>query len=600
MSSRRIVGITLGLVGASVVGAAIWSFLSRQQQESPAEIYNQRFTQGYEYALTKMRKVHRQHPQNAETRYWLASLLVENAKDERALIESLDLLDAAENRSQPNWIAVWSEARRLQVYGQGLAMLTAEGSPLDRAVKSPNGDAQLKKFVTEYLTSLDRIDSKLWPTLNQNDESALRKKETLTGDEVREDLLTLKNMLAERWAYVTEKETQTGKSLDDLLVQAFSEVRSQMTLSEATDVFLRFVASLEDGHTHIGYLVPSFSLPFRVLETAEGLVIAQTAQPSLGIEVGDRLIEVDGESVTAAVEARQKISTSSTSASRRAAAVRTLESHWSEERGYQVSVERRGQVITTEIKTGLIHEMPWSVAQRSSTSPWISSRALAPGVGYMKVSTWWPPTQSGPMNDDRLAKHRGEIDAAMAEINTSTDVVLDVRDNAGGSDSLCCYLASYFVPDPMKTYVLRYRIAPEKPILEGSDGFENPERMSASYPRQQGEVLKTRLWVLVNEGCFSATDTLLNVLTRNIPDRVVTIGRASGAGIGGPNLIGHLRNSGLPLTCSTCKAFSTDGELLEGNPVEVSHPVKWTAADVIAGKDPDLETALDLIRARVN
>jgi hypothetical protein len=92
----------------------------------------------------------------------------------------------------------------------------------------------------------------------------------------------------------------------------------------------------------------------------------------------------------------------------------------------------------------------------------------------------------------------------------------------------------------------------------------------------------------------------LNVLTRNIPDRVVTIGRASGAGIGGPNLIGHLRNSGLPLTCSTCKAFSTDGELLEGNPVEVSHPVKWTAADVIAGKDPDLETALDLIRARVN
>ncbi len=590
--------IYLGLSTIAIILVSIWCFQATGTGESPAEIYNQRLDRGYEYAVSRLRIVHRQHPNDSETRYFLASLLIESAKDEKALDESLGLLGGYRLSSQPDWLPLWSHARRLQAYGSGLLLLTAEGSPLNRAVNLPNGDAQLKSFVTDSLKILAGIDRKLTPDPIPSELASKSKKKTLTGDEVREDLFALKNLLGERWAYIAEKEKQTGKSLAVLLAEALGKVQPQMTLAETSAVLLQFVANLEDGHTHIGYVAPRFSLPFRVVETHEGLIVAETAKAGLGIEVGDRLVSVDGESAMAALESRQKVTISSTAAGRHALAVRVLESHWGEERGYQVAIERRGQITTTEMKAWLIDELPWSAAnQNALAKPWISTRSLSPGVAYMQVLTWWPPTQSGAMNDERLSKHKSEIDAAVAEIKTAKDLVLDLRNNSGGSDSLCAYLASFYVHEPMNTYVLRYRILPETPLLDGSDGFQNPERNPANYPRQQGEILKTRIWVLMNAGSFSATDTMLNILTRNIPDRVTTIGQANGSGIGGPTLVGHLRNSGFALTCSTCQAYSTDGDLLEGHPVKLNYPVQWTQADVISGTDADLEKALKLIAA---
>lgn len=587
----------MGFALLAVIAASLWFFPWSGTGDAPEEIYNQRFTRGYAHAITQMRALHRRNPTDPATRYWLASLLIEDAKEQGAIAEAVGLLRQSGDPSQLGWINIWSEARTMQAYSRGLDLLGSEGSTLKRELNLPEGDAQLKQFVTDSLSSMKELDVKLRPAEKPR-EATLAKKTKLTGDEVREDLFTLKNLLAERWAYVAEKEKQTGKSLDALLAEGLAQVQPTMTLANATKVMTRFVASLEDGHTHLGYDSPRYSLPFRVTEAAEGLIISQIAKPGLGIEAGDRLISVDDEAALEALEAQKQLAISSTEASRRAAAVRSLPSRWCEERNYRISVERAGKIISTEIQTQLTGAMAWpdQATQANSTS-WIASRSLAPGIAYMKVSTWWPATHSGPMNEDRLAIHRTEIDQAVAEVKGAAHLVLDLRNNPGGSDALCTYLASYFVPDPMKTYVLRYRTAPEKPIPEGHDGFENAERTEAKYPRQSGPVLNTRIWVLMDEGCFSATDTLLNVLTRNIPDRVVTIGRPNGAGIGGPNLVGTLRNSGLPVTCSTCKAYSTDGDLLEGHPVQVNHPVQWTRADIVSGKDADLEAALKLIQA---
>jgi C-terminal processing protease CtpA/Prc len=597
MNNRaRWVCVWVGVVLLLSTAASLCYLRKSQRSESPDEIYGQRLTRGYSHAISQMREVHRQHPHDAATRYWLASLLIEDAKDQAAIAESISLLEMQENASQGSWISSWSQARKLQAYGRGLEMLAAEDAPLHREFSLPNGDARLKQFVADSLVSLERIDSNLRALRKVNIEAPPPTKEMLSGDEVREDLLALKNLLVERWAYVAEKEKQTGSSLDLLLAQAVTKVQPQMKRNEAIDLLTHFVASLEDGHTHLGFNSPRFSLPFRVIEAAEGLIVVQTAKDGLGIEVGDRLVSVEDEPAMSALEAYQKLAISSTTASRRAAAVRMLPRRWCEQRSYRMSVERSGQIVTTEVKTALTEEMPWSGgSQQGKSNSWIMTRTLAPDIAYMKVSTWWPPTHSGPMDEDRLAKHRTEIDAAMAQVKTAAELVLDLRGNAGGSDPLCTYLASYFVPDPMKTYVLRYRIPSGKPLPAGSDGFENAERKAANYPRQPGAVLNTRLWVIMDEGCFSATDTLLNVFTRNIPDRVVTIGRANGAGIGGPNLIGTLRNSGLPVTCSTCKVYSAEGDLLEGHPIQVDHPVQWTRDDIIVGKDADLEAAMKLI-----
>jgi C-terminal processing protease CtpA/Prc len=196
-----------------------------------------------------------------------------------------------------------------------------------------------------------------------------------------------------------------------------------------------------------------------------------------------------------------------------------------------------------------------------------------------------------------LFKYCAEIDAAIAPLRGVRDIIIDVRGNGGGSDVLCTYLASYFLANrPVHPYVLRYR--PENPTVPGvgPDGFLNPEAHPATYDGFPGEPWASRVWVLVDEACFSATDTFLHLLTSQLPpSRIRTIGRPSQGGIGGPAAVGQLRNTRAAVTVSTCKALSLKGELLEGNPARIDIPVRWTRADVLSQRDPDLEAVRDSI-----
>ena len=229
-----------------------------------------------------------------------------------------------------------------------------------------------------------------------------------------------------------------------------------------------------------------------------------------------------------------------------------------------------------------------------SADGWLDARMLDGVTGYLRIKTWAPSDErsSSSITGPYFERFRSELDSAMAALINAEDLVLDVRGNGGGSDALCAWLASYFVPEPMRVYVLRYR---QPKSLRSGDGFDNVDRKPATYSRQPGPVRTTRLWVLVDSGSFSATDTIIHILTRNIPEQVTLIGRPSGAGVGGPQTIGTLRNTRAVLTVSTCKAFSVCGDLLEGAPAEIEHPVQWTRNAITMGKDPDLETALRLI-----
>jgi C-terminal processing protease CtpA/Prc len=260
-----------------------------------------------------------------------------------------------------------------------------------------------------------------------------------------------------------------------------------------------------------------------------------------------------------------------------------------------VKIERDGQVIEVSARPVPVEEIPWlNDLKIRSAKGWLDARMLDASTGYLKIKTWAPSDNaSSPCNNGSyVERFRSELDAAMAKLKDSQDLVLDLRGNGGGMDALSAWLASYFVPDPMRIYVLRYRQT--EGTISG-DGFGNADRVPASYPRQPGPVHSTRLWVLVDSGSFSATDTLLNILTRNIPDRVTLIGRSSSGGIGGPQTVGTLRNTRGALTVSTCKAFSVCGELLEGAPAEIDYPVQWTRSAIESGRNPDLEAALKLI-----
>lgn len=134
----------------------------------------------------------------------------------------------------------------------------------------------------------------------------------------------------------------------------------------------------------------------------------------------------------------------------------------------------------------------------------------------------------------------------------------------------------------------------------GTDPFSElaPTQSGVNYEAYKGRRFAGQVYVLVDEHCFSASDTFLNLIKTHLPDRAFLIGRPNAAGIGGPTHVGVLKQTGVSVTLSHCKAFDSQGaKLLEGAPVEIDYPVEWTRQDIIESRDPDLEKALALIEA---
>jgi hypothetical protein len=565
-----------------------------EKQTTPRQVFDQRSTTAKETTIRQLRALLKEEPNNWLTRYYLATVLIENASSVRDLREAEDLLEGAENIKQPDWIAAWALLREFQVVALSLQNLQAKGHGLSSEQRAEFvKDPQFRPILGDMLTRVDQALSTIRPLASTS-------KSQFTADEVKEDLYTLKNLIAARWSYVAEKQQQTGRTLDELLSAALAEVKPRMNRQEAGVVLRRFVSSLLDGHTWLSVDddLPSRALPFRLAEALDGLIVAETL-PDSPVKVGDLLLGVDGQKADTALQEQERLSVGSTIAGRRWNALRWLPARWNGDKPYAVEIERAGQTLTVQTKSIPVPDVPWlSIARQLSYENWVESRMLSPSTGYLRIKTWAPTGgDAAPSNSSTPfnPKHRAQLDAALARVKEADDLVLDLRGNAGGYDQLCAWFASSFVPAPMQTYVLRYR---NSDVAPGTDGFGNSERKPATYETRLGSKTKSRLWVLVDSGSFSATDTLLNILTRNIPERVTLIGRPSSGGIGGPASIGQLRNTGASITVSTCKAFAVSGELLEGHPAKVDFPVQWTRADIADGRDPDLAKALELITNR--
>ena len=568
------------------------------EEHSQAQLtFDQRFTRGSEVTLSELRALHKQNPVDVYARYYLASALLENSNDLNAVAEALVLLNGLEKMPSPpapSWLAEWCMARQLEAASR-IQILTAKSwatLPKRPSAEDPTIQAFLKhKF--------DSIDS----TLKQiRIESASQP--DFTADAVRSDLRELVDKLRARWAYVNEKQAQTGHSLDDLMEATLAEVQSKMTSTEVDHLLRRFVGKLCDGHAaiHMTTGEPYVQLPFQAIDTADGVIVMTTTKEEQALKPGDRLLEVDGRTVENIIAERGAMYPVSTEGARRVHGVEQISIIHHAAKAVPLRIERdaKEQVIECKLTN---HELAWELAQEHEN--WISAKLLTPEIGYLRVRSWAPDKLMPKQTASELRAfdqvRYEQIDSALKLLKTTSDIIIDVRGNSGGRDQLCCYLAGYFLSNrPVKPYVLRFRAMPKAdgslPNEAGDDGFYNANRAPAEYPTVDGAVWKTRLCLLVDGKSFSATDTFLDLLTSQLPpDRIHTIGRPSQGGIGGPALLGELHNTKSALNASTCRAYSLDGQLLEGHPARIDVPVIWTRADVTSGTDPDLEAALKVI-----
>jgi len=413
------------------------------------------------------------------------------------------------------------------------------------------------------------------------------------------DLEELAAAIREKWSYLEDKQENFGVDLAALVAAAKLRLPEEGTPAEFHAIVLELVAGLKDGHADVdtpGVADPSRSLPFRLEDTPEGLVVVETtvAAPARG----DRVRALDRVPIEARLAEVERSTIASTPGARRRKALERL--HGTDAPELLVDYVPRSasaggsaSVVTVSVST-LGPDEPRGPS-REAEAAWQPSFA-APGVVRLRIPTFkvedWTNWRKAAheQREAFLTKTKQSIERCFAEIAKlpAADrkaLVLDLRGNGGGTDLLGIHLAKHLLP---KRFVYTRLSAKYDGQWSQAHGIEYDP--SPAEQRFDGP-----LAFLVDEDCFSTTDNFLRAVVENRTD-VVVVGRPTNGGTGAPGTIAKLARSGTSVTLCTMRVWSPGGSLIEGRGTVPTVAVRWTAADFLEPRDPDLAAAVEALR----
>ncbi len=157
----------------------------------------------------------------------------------------------------------------------------------------------------------------------------------------------------------------------------------------------------------------------------------------------------------------------------------------------------------------------------------VEARVLPGGVGYVKIDQFAPI-------DGPACQAVAAADAALGFVRTAPSLIIDLRDNGGGSPSMVGYLVQQFVAEPE-------RIANRFLSRRGPDRLELSPVARSHAPR-----VDTPLFILVSGRTGSAAEAL--AYTLQAAGRAVVVGERTG-GAANPGSI-HRTADGLRIFIS--------------------------------------------------
>jgi C-terminal processing protease CtpA/Prc len=107
-------------------------------------------------------------------------------------------------------------------------------------------------------------------------------------------------------------------------------------------------------------------------------------------------------------------------------------------------------------------------------------RTLPGNIGYLKFDTFTDPTLCA-----------STAASAMDALNSSSAVILDLRDNCGGSPQMVMFLAAYFF---------------DHPVFFWNPREDNESRMWTRSPASRSRLASTPLFVLTSSRTYSAAE----------------------------------------------------------------------------------------------
>jgi len=258
----------------------------------------------------------------------------------------------------------------------------------------------------------------------------------------------------------------------------------------------------------------------------------------------------------------------------------------------------------------------------------------------------WPRTRSGILPNNlgymRLPFMSGSkgalkwVEDRMHEFSETKGLILDLRDNGGGTRDVLKVLAAYLLSDkapPRIASIAAYRLPSWDPI-DRPDGYLqnrflyplswrgwNPAQQAAAEAHlkafrpewtppkgrfskwhvmvldrsgaQRPFLYRERVVILMNAGCYSATDIFLGALKGL--EGVTLMGTPSGGGSGRTRGY-RLANSRLEVRLSSMASFQPSGRLYDGNGVAPDIVVKPARGDWIGRGDRILDAAKKKLR----
>lgn len=199
---------------------------------------------------------------------------------------------------------------------------------------------------------------------------------------------------------------------------------------------------------------------------------------------------------------------------------------------------------------------------------------LSAAIGYVHVGDF------GAIRDQ-------DLDTVVEDFQAKDAVIVDVRSNGGGSDRASRRTAGLFTATRFHYRTIRYRNGPRH--TDFSDPIHNYIEPRAT-PRFNGPVA-----VLTNRRTFSAAEDFVLAM-RQLP-QVSVVGDTTGGGAGNP-MFRELPN-GWTFRLSRWLATDPDGFNWEGAGIPPDIWTVQTEADVVAGRDPVLDAAVQELAGQI-
>lgn len=449
-----------------------------------------------------------------------------------------------------------------------------------------------------------------------------REKTILSAEEAAADLDELEGVMTGAYSYLTRKKVDVKAALDTIRAGLGKKInRATFAMQVA-----KFLALFGDGHARVRASLGSMggheTAPFLFGEEKGRIFLFKGDRTGFVHDADPFVKAIDGVPIEKWLAAAMVIVPDGSPQFRRRVARRNL--RYTEYLRHELGV-RHHRTLEVEFQNGDKEEFKFGDRARYDAWPRTRSGIVQGRIGYMRL-----PTMRGSTKALRW------VEARMHEFKGTKGLIIDVRDNGGGTRDVLRVLAAYFMTEkdpPRVANVAAYRLPPWEG-KEQKDGhlanrFLYPATWSGWSAAQKAVVqahLKTfkpewkplkkgfTKWhvmlldrsgaerpfvyrepvvILMNGGCFSATDIFLGALKG--VEGVTLLGTPSGGGSGRARTW-VLANSMLEIRLSSMASFRPDGRLYDGRGVAPDVVVEQESGNWIGRGDRQFEAALQKLK----